>query len=177
MTAKIIDAKEEYWQDLGNGWRGKLVYGTKEFEDAKLRIQAGNWESWEMEDYNTKYIAVPKLGSFKLVKGDDGLWRSEDGAVWALADYSASVDPVDRCGVGIFSLSSDNPLTGECRYHDYAYSSAAYQAFHTRSQADEYLESLIKQEPTAWSILAKPFYWLSRVFGAALWENQTTRDN
>lgn len=93
----------------------------------------------------------------------------------ALTDDAASVDPVNRCGIGIFSLSEDHPLTAACQPHDYAYSSPAYQLFHTREEADEMLEKLASQI-NGWSFLAKPFKWISRLFGASKWENNSTNN-
>lgn len=118
----------------------------------------------------------------RLVKGADGLWRADNGTIFALTDNSASVDSVDRCGISIFSLPADLSITDACKAHDYAYSSPAYQLFHTRAEADEMLRRNIELlgEGKWYSILATPFYYLARIFGGfggklKLWENKKTR--
>lgn len=112
---------------------------------------------------------VPIFKSF-----EDGLWRDQFGTIIALRDDTATLDLSDRCGIGVFSLSESHELTAYCRPHDYAYSSPAYQVFHTRRQADEYLRDLIA-ENKKWWWLANPFYWLSRLFGGRAWEHEATR--
>ena len=117
-----------------------------------------------------------KGSSIRLIKGPDGLWRDDDGTVWAYAE-GGQADTSDNCGVGVFSLPNGNPLNHVCRFHDFQYSSPGFQAFHTREESDAYLESLIEQDKTAgaWRLLAKPFYFLCRLFGGPLWENDKTR--
>lgn len=110
----------------------------------------------------------------QIFKMPDGYWRDVWGTIFALRDDASSVDSVDRCGVGAFSLPSDVPV--DCAPHDYAYSSPAYQAFHTRKEADEYLRSLVRQAPGVWSLLSAPFYFISRIFGGKFWENEATND-
>lgn len=105
----------------------------------------------------------------------DGLWRFDDGTIAGISEEGASVDTVDRCGVGILSLPSFLPITDACRPHDFAYSSKAYQVSHTRQQADAYLEFLTNQ--ISWySVLAEPFYYISRLLGARLWEVKATNN-
>ena len=103
-----------------------------------------------------------------------GRWFSFDGVEFALSDDASSVDPIDRCGIGRFSLPTSVPIN--CAPHDFAYSSPTYQVFHTRKEADEMLESLTEQAPGLWNLLAKPFYWISRQFGAIRWEDPKTND-
>jgi hypothetical protein len=113
-----------------------------------------------------------------LTLGDDGLWRTPDLTVWAMEDFKASsADVIDRCGIGVFSLGEDHPLTAACAAHDYMYSSRAFQLFHTRKEADEMLEQLVDKAGRGhwYRYLAKPFKWLSRIFGAKYWENERTR--
>jgi hypothetical protein len=103
-----------------------------------------------------------------------GLWTDKEGNIFALAEEAASVDSETRCGVGLFSLPSNHPLTAACASHDYMYSSPAYQLFHNRSEADRKLKEMMKQV-SWWWWLASPFYKLSRWFGAKFWENPVTR--
>lgn len=119
---------------------------------------------------------VFKGESVRIIKGPDGLWRSDDGTVWAFAE-GGQADASDNCGVGFFSLPDGNPLNAICRYHDFQYSSPGYQAFNTRAESDEYLRLLISKSRGAgnWKLLARPFYWLTRVFGRLYWENSRTR--
>lgn len=105
----------------------------------------------------------------------DNLWRAPDGTVMALRDTSASVDNVDTCGVGPLSLPDTHPLSALCGRHDYMYESPAFQLFHTREEADTYLEYLIHNYGKRWSWVSKPFYWLCRLFGGDFWENPKTR--
>jgi hypothetical protein len=122
-----------------------------------------------------KWIATNKFGSIKIQRGADGLWRSLDGTVWAFADTPVA-DSVDRCGVGIASLPSSSSLTESCKVHDFMYSSRAWQVFNTRRESDEYLATLISSTPGVASLLAKPFYFLTRVFGRLFWENKKTNN-
>ena len=110
-------------------------------------------------------------------RGNDGFYRDATGTIYALRDDEDVADVIDRCGIGWASLPVRNPLNPGCRVHDYAYTSSAYQAFHTRKEADEYLRRLIAETPSKWSVLAWPFYWLSRIFGGKYWENKKTRAN
>lgn len=105
----------------------------------------------------------------------DGLFRDRDGTVYALRDEK-SADAVERCGVGGLSLDPNHPLTSACKPHDFMYSSRAYQTFHTRAEADRELERLVKLvDEGKYSIWAKPFRWISRIFGGMFWENKNTR--
>lgn len=124
---------------------------------------------------NIKYIVFNKE-VITVYKDIDGLWRDMSGTVYAFNESTASEDPINRCGVGFFSLPTTNPLTDDCTPHDYAYSSPGFEAFHTRKEADQYLESLIEENPSAWSILAKPFYWIARILGSRYWENKDTNN-
>lgn len=113
----------------------------------------------------------------EIQKCEDGLWRDELGCVYALTEDTATVDPINRCGVGIFSLKPTHPLTDACKAHDYAYSCPVYQLFHTREEADQMLEHHVELigEGHWYDILAKPFYWITRVFGWLFWENKDTQ--
>jgi hypothetical protein len=110
----------------------------------------------------------------ELTQGTDRLWRSKEGTIFAFRERLGSVDDVDRCGIGIFSLSKRDPLTDACRPHDYMYSSTAYQAFHTRAEADAELWRLAELvDGSSWKV------WLlgaiPPIFGGAFWENSKTR--
>lgn len=109
-----------------------------------------------------------------LTLGVDGLWRDDLNTIWALVDEHASVDPNTRCGVGWFSLPEAADANEICGKHDYAYSSPAYQAFHTRKEADE----MLKQNLIAahYPIIGPLFYRLSRWFGKKYWERNETND-
>lgn len=104
----------------------------------------------------------------------DFLWRDQIGTIFALRDNSATLDHIDRCGIGIWSLPTDHELTAYCTPHDYIYDSPAYQVFHTRREADAFLAFLIAQNKKYW-YLVKPFYWLSRLLGGPAWEHKPTR--
>lgn len=123
---------------------------------------------------NIKHIATTRWGVIELRRGSDGFWRSPDDTIYAFADNADSVDNVTRCGVGWFSLSADDAATAACQPHDYAYSSPVYQAFHTREEADEMLQSLMSQVPDR-ELLATPFEELAEMFGGKYWENDKTR--
>ena len=114
---------------------------------------------------------------YKLTQDQSRLWRDEHGVVWAISDNALSVDTSNGCGVYPFSMPDwkvFRELNRKCSRHDYMYSSSAVQYFKTRLEADEYLEMLVAQDQY-FSWLARPFKWLSRVFGASLWENKETR--
>ena len=121
-----------------------------------------------------RYMVSKRFGVIELQMGTDGLYRDDSGTVWAIADYD-SVDKVNRCGVGILSLPTTNPLTPACKVHDYMYSSKAYQVFHTRREADRYLEMLVRQEKSLWRKAAGLMRRLAGWFGEALWENERTK--
>ena len=113
-----------------------------------------------------------------IIQGEDGLWRDADGTIYALEDDRASVDPRNVCGVGPVSLPEDSPLNEACRPHDYEYSSPAYQAFHTREEADEDLRKNLEllSQGHWYHFVAYPFYWLARTFGGTFWENNMTNN-
>lgn len=116
--------------------------------------------------------------SILVTQKENGLWYGPDGCIFAYAEEDSSVDQEVRCGVGPFSLPKDCELNGACAPHDYAYSSPAYQEFHTREEADRMLEEHLKlvAEHSILRVLAWPFRWLSRVFGGRYWENKETND-
>lgn len=118
-----------------------------------------------------RYIATKRWGVFELTQGTDGLWRDSDGSIWALADYAHTSDTVNRCGIGVASLDVNNPLTKDCKPHDYAYSCLAFQVFYTRLQADDYLATLVRFDRDAglWRLMALPAWILSRLYFWKKW--------
>lgn len=108
----------------------------------------------------------------ELSQGIDGLFRSKEGTIFALREAGASVDEVDRCGIGLLSLPADSILTDACRAHDYMYSSTAYQAFHTREEADNELARLAHLLGSHTGPVLK---LISRILGGWFWENDATR--
>jgi len=139
------------------------------FEDKLKGIEALVPDCTKYIHFRGRVIAIRKCL--------DGLWRSMDGTIWGFTEDTAVVDPVSRCGVGIFSLAAEHELTSGCQPHDYAYSSPAYQLFHTRKEADEMLLNNINLigKSKWYSVFAKPFYYFSRWFGGKYWENNKTR--
>lgn len=114
----------------------------------------------------------------RLTKGTDGLWRSGRGTIFAYADDSHSFDLETRCGLGIFSLPADHPLTAACKAHDFATSSPAFQAFNSEADANYILEKLIRQvDDGRYKLLSKPMRIVAAVVGSILgvWENKKTR--
>ena len=108
-----------------------------------------------------------------IEKYQDGLWRDKWGTVYAVAEDTASVDNIDRCGIGWFSLPEKHPLTDACRPHDFMYSSPAFQMFHTREEADRALWWYCKI--LGFPTTGKIFRWISDKLGGSKWENSETR--
>lgn len=150
------------------------LYRTSEGQVFEMLENRGLFK-WVLR-YSPKYISF-KNTLIELRYLDDGFWHSCDGTIFALADDSATLDPINRCGIGILSFNTDFPLTIDCRVHDYMYSSPAFQLFHTRSEADTWLQNLVIQtgEGHWYKILAKPFRFLANLFGGRAWENEKTR--
>ncbi len=124
---------------------------------------------------DTKYITF-RGQSIELKKNNEGFYEDSYGTIYAFTDSGSSVDSVNRCGVGVFSLSANSPLTDACTPHDVAYSSPVYQAFHTRQEADFYLKYLAEQITGTYSITPELFFFLSRELGSQFWENKSTND-
>ena len=101
-----------------------------------------------------------------IARGNDGLFRDKDGTIYALRDDSDTLDIIDRCGVGILSLSTKHPLTAACRPHEFMTSSPAFQAFYTYAEANEWLASHVRiVEQGRYRFWATPFKWLATVYG------------
>lgn len=114
----------------------------------------------------------------ELHQGQDGFWRDWDNTIYAFSDDSMSTDPVVRCGVGIFSLPADSPLTDACRPDDFMYSSKVFQFFHTRQEALDWLENNLKiVSKKKWYHFFVPelFKTFAKWFGGKYWENKETR--
>ncbi len=111
-----------------------------------------------------------------LSLGEDGLYRDSNGTIYALRDDSDTVDLVDRCGVGVFSLPEGHPLNDACAVHDKMYSIPAYQAFHSRAEADAELARLVSIiDGGKYRVFAPVFQFISWLAGSRLWENRRTR--
>lgn len=125
----------------------------------------------------TKHFIVFRGEVIELSKGPDGLWRDIDGSVYAYAEQGSSTDKEIRCGVGIFSLSKEHPLTPACAIHDYQFSCPAYQAFHTFDEANRQLRRNIKYigKGKWYGVLAQPFKTIVDIFGSQFWDNKKTR--
>lgn len=122
--------------------------------------------------FDNKYI-IHKGQVVRLSMQPSGLWKDQYGTIVDVINIKDVVDPVDRCGVGFFSLSKDNSLNATCSVHDHQYSSTTYQAFNSRKDADKALAISIMNK--GYPILGNVFYVLSRVFGRFFWENSKTR--
>lgn len=108
----------------------------------------------------------------KLEKDERGFYIDSLGTIWALAEAVNSVDPVNRCGIGVFSLPTTErfkDLNEICSVHDYMTSSIVFMTFHTRKEADDYLKNI--KHP----LLKELFYNISRVFSRYFWEVSKTR--
>lgn len=125
----------------------------------------------------SKHYINFKGQTIELTKCSDGLWRNVDGDIFAYAEQGSSSDKEIRCGVGIFSLSKDHPLTPACEIHDYQFSSPAYQMFHTFDEANRQLRRNIKYIGRGkwYGILAQPFKSIVDIFGSRFWDNKNTR--
>ncbi|MBX9584730.1 MAG: hypothetical protein K2X87_30875 [Gemmataceae bacterium] len=118
------------------------------------------------------------IHGIEITRGPDGLWRDDQGTVYALVDAAASADPVVRAGVGPLSLPADHWSTDGVRAHDFAFSSPTYQRSHARSEADRMLLDhllLVAGERPGRRAAAYAFYGLSRAFSWLFWEDRATR--
>lgn len=126
-----------------------------------------------------KYL-VANGKTVQLTKNMDGFWQDSRGVIYAYYETVNSADPVNRCGVAPLALPTWPIFVGmneACTFHDGIYQNPVYQAYHYRSDADEYLQSLIEQSDkgaVAW-MTARLFRWISRKWGARFWENPDTR--
>lgn len=114
----------------------------------------------------------------KVTMGNDCLWRDENGLIYGFIDNKYQKDRVTRLGVAPLALPTNIRINDAAKAHDYAYSSPAYQEFHSRKEADEVLEAQVEQlgYGTIWQALAKPFYYIARIFGGKYWENDKTNN-
>ena len=110
---------------------------------------------------------------WKIARYNDGLWRDEYGCIYALAEDENSVDQINRCGIGWFSLPKNHPANPSCAVHDYKYSCLAYQLFHDRAEADYDLKEDLKRQ--GYTVLGILFWQISKVFGRKYWEVRKTR--
>lgn len=122
-----------------------------------------------------KKFIIFKGKNIELTKLADGIYMDDNNTVYAYTSNDSSVDKETRAGIGWFSLSKTHILSEYSRGHDFAYSSPYYQAFHTREEADHYLEQCLKLAPGyEHSIIPELFEFLSRQIGIHLWENKDT---
>lgn len=96
--------------------------------------------------------------------------------MWDFSDPSSSVDHKPQCGIGLLTLPNwpfFRKMNEACAVHDHLYESPAYQAYHTREEADWLLERLLalSGHPLFGALAAK----VSSLYGASLWENPKTR--
>lgn len=122
--------------------------------------------------FGVRYVPYRK-GVIVLHRNKQGFWQDEYGTIWALQNGEASVDVIDRCGIGILSLPADHPLTRVCRPHDFMYSSPVFQYFYTRREADKWLYRHTKL--FGFPTVAEIFYNVSKWFGGKYWENWGTK--
>lgn len=122
-----------------------------------------------------KYIVLAKT-VVTLTENAMGLYEDAAGCVWALRDDSQTLDAVERCGIAPFALPSwgmFQQLNEMCKAHDFAYSCPAYQAFHTREDADQYLGTLISRG--GYPVTGIIFEQIAHQLGGFAWENSKTR--
>lgn len=126
-----------------------------------------------------RYIVTKRWGVIELTYSSaDRLFRDSTGIIFALRSDGSLKDLDPRCGVSPFVLPMGTAMDDPCRVHDYMYESPAYQLFYTRKAADREflrLEKLVTSG-SVWRTLAKPFYFLTRLFGKSKWENKDTNN-
>jgi hypothetical protein len=130
-----------------------------------------------MENLAVKYFNF-KGQTIEVRRLPDGLWYDQWGCVYALRDDTFTMDKTDRAGIWPFVLPIplEHPVNEAARPHDFKYSCPAYQAFHTRLEADRDLrrDQKLMNKGSLWRIVAEPFFLLSRWFGKSAWENDKT---
>ena len=103
------------------------------------------------------------------------------GTEYACEDECLMVDTNDVAGVGPFSLPNDEELTEAAKPHDFKYSSATYQAYHTQKEADDDLARHANLLITSWPKrqLFKVGWWLVRKSGLPerFWDNKLTKES
>ena len=123
----------------------------------------------------SKYIIIK--GQIVTVRRESGgFWKDEEGTIYAYTERSLSVDDNETCGILGANLPDWDyfrPLNQVCKVHDYMGMSPVYQAFHTFTEANDYLEDGIEKygEHLAW--LAKPFRFFATVV-KFWWDNKET---
>lgn len=84
-----------------------------------------------------------------------------------------SSDPINRCGVGIFSTSEDDPFNDLCQWHDMMYVlKEKGQMPWTRDEVDNrfYNAMMIKAgDDLALQFRARVYYLLARELGGLVW--------
>lgn len=132
----------------------------------------------DLESYTAqepKYIIANKQ-IIELTKNAQGFWQNDKGTLYAYKD-GATTDPKDVCGVAPLDLPSwpfFQVENDQCAKHDFMYSSLVYQAFHTRSEADTYLQRML--DLVGHPLIGDIFSEIARLLGAPFWENKATND-
>lgn len=130
----------------------------------------------EVSHPDVKYMRVGNK-VITLRRDAQNFYEDMYGTIWALYDPQNTTDPISRCGVAPFALPTWPvfvKMNEGCGPHDFAYSSDVYQAFHDRSTADDYLQSLEQQE--GYPIFGLLFKIIARELGGSFWENKETND-
>ena len=113
---------------------------------------------------------IPTTPEIILYRGSDGLWYDQDGVIWALMETDSMKDSNNLCGISEYgALAGNFKGNSACTSHDYAYSSPAYQRFHTRREADAKLYKDLRQNGVH-PIVAKTMWAVARVLGIFFWE-------
>lgn len=153
------------WVSVSNTDR---IMGNSERKDISVNI--------DDSEYRMKFI-IFNGEVIQVFKSSKDRWYDTKGTEYAYSDSKNSIDSKNRCGVGWFSLAEDDSRNDACAPHDFAYSSPAYQAFHTRAEADYMLKELLEKIPEAKGTMTPEiFYGISRELGFHFWENPETNN-
>lgn len=142
-----------------------------------MRIPRYAKPGWEMVLITTR-SDVQFPSSTLLTLGPDRQLRDKYGTVYAAEDELMMTDKSDRAGVGLLSLSAEDPFNTPAKHHDFKYSCKSFQDSHSRLEADEKLrEEMLLAATSPWrKWLAKVFYKLARGMGGGVWENDANRN-
>lgn len=123
----------------------------------------------------SKYVITSRFGYTKLTQQPSGFWSDDKGTLYAYKEASSTTDQEDRCGVWPLALpqwAMFQKINEACVPHDFTYSSPVYQAFHTRTDADYYLDHLLTLE--GHPLLGDVFSDIAKLLGVPFWENAKT---
>lgn len=124
---------------------------------------------------DNKYI-ITNNTTVELTRNADGFYQDDKGTIYAYND-GVSTDPKDVCGVAPLDLPSwpfFQTENDQCAKHDFMYTSPVYQAFHTRQEADTYLERML--DLSGHPLIGEIFSEIARLLGSPFWENEATND-